>query len=204
MHFNGVVSSNLDFVHYWSGLIFVSQERMLFFSIWHYLFLLRQCLSRLFYRLSFVVILWLFVYYRDPQVNWGTSAQANTYRSALSDMLNLLRIEDHVKNYRPQVLVLTGLPCVRPALVYFANSITRDIGLLVCGHVLVVCFLRLLRHKNLIRIHHKNLVSIWNVFQNVSIFFWNFFKDNNPFLKMYVDLMPLFHYLTYFFNFLSI
>ncbi|GAV06345.1 hypothetical protein RvY_16354 [Ramazzottius varieornatus] len=50
-------------------------------------------------------------------------------------MLHLLKIEDHVKNFRPQILLLSGLPCTRPALVYVANSITRGAGLLVCGHV---------------------------------------------------------------------
>ena len=43
---------------------------------------------------------------------------------------------DHVKNYRPKVLVLTGYPGHRPALVDFANLITKKVSLLMCGHVL--------------------------------------------------------------------
>ena len=39
---------------------------------------------------------------------------------------------------RPQVLVLTGDPENRPALVDFVSHITKDVGLMVCGHVIVV------------------------------------------------------------------
>ena len=40
--------------------------------------------------------------------------------------------------FRPQVLVLTGFPSDRPSLVYFASNITKNISLMVCGHVLQV------------------------------------------------------------------
>lgn len=36
--------------------------------------------------------------------------------------------------YRPQILALTGDPSSRPALVDFAHSVTRGLGLLICGH----------------------------------------------------------------------
>ncbi|CAG2120795.1 unnamed protein product, partial [Medioppia subpectinata] len=47
--------------------------------------------------------------------------------------LNL--VPDHVKNFRPQILVLTGKPSSRPPIVDFANCISKGIGLIVCGHV---------------------------------------------------------------------
>ncbi|XP_055351604.1 solute carrier family 12 member 3-like isoform X2 [Paramacrobiotus metropolitanus] len=87
--------------------------------------------------LGAVGLVYLFVFYKKPQVNWGTSGQANIYRAALTDTYKLQKTPEHVKTYRPQILVLTGLPCVRPALVYMANAITRGTGLLVCGHVMV-------------------------------------------------------------------
>ena len=40
--------------------------------------------------------------------------------------------------FRPQVLVLTGFPCVRPELLYFVNALTKKISLMVCGHIIVV------------------------------------------------------------------
>ncbi len=33
-------------------------------------------------------------------VNWGSSAQAHSYKSALHSMLKLMETEDHVKNFR--------------------------------------------------------------------------------------------------------
>jgi hypothetical protein len=53
-------------------------------------------------------------------------------------MLELNRVEEHVKNFRPQVLVLTGMPGSRPPLVDFANLITKGLSLLVCAHILKV------------------------------------------------------------------
>ena len=43
---------------------------------------------------------------------------------------------DHIKTYRPKLLVLTGSPAHRPSLVDFANVITKKMSLLVCGHVM--------------------------------------------------------------------
>jgi hypothetical protein len=72
------------------------------------------------------------------EANWGSSTQAQSYSSALKAMLELNRVEEHVKNFRPQVLVLTGMPGSRPPLVDFANLITKGLSLLVCAHILKV------------------------------------------------------------------
>jgi solute carrier family 12 (sodium/potassium/chloride transporter), member 2 len=53
-------------------------------------------------------------------------------------MQELNSVEEHVKNYRPQLLVLTGMPGSRPPLVDFANLITKKVSLLICGHILLV------------------------------------------------------------------
>ncbi|XP_076054160.1 bumetanide-sensitive sodium-(potassium)-chloride cotransporter-like isoform X1 [Oratosquilla oratoria] len=82
------------------------------------------------------VTLYLYVSYRQPDVNWGSSTQAQTYVSALKTTLDLNTIEEHVKNFRPQMLVLSGSPGVRPPLLDFAQSITKNISLLICGHVI--------------------------------------------------------------------
>lgn len=37
-------------------------------------------------------------------VNWGSSTQALTYKNALTATYRLQTIDDHVKNYRPQVM----------------------------------------------------------------------------------------------------
>lgn len=82
-----------------------------------------------------IIALYLIVAYRKPDVNWGSSTQAQTYKSALLSVQQLNNVEDHVKNYRPQILVLSGFPNSRPILVDFAYSLTKNVSLLLCGHV---------------------------------------------------------------------
>jgi hypothetical protein len=71
----------------------------------------------------------------SADVNWGASTQAQTYNTTLAAVQSLNNIEDHVKNYRPQILVLSGHPANRPALVDFANLVTKRLSLLMCGCV---------------------------------------------------------------------
>ncbi|KAJ6635705.1 Bumetanide-sensitive sodium-(potassium)-chloride cotransporter [Pseudolycoriella hygida] len=100
-----------------------------------------------------VIALYLIVAYRKPgksfyaspgifdltdsvlDVNWGSTTQAQTYKNALVSVQQLNNVEEHVKNYRPQILVLTHLPNTRPILVDFAYSLTKNVSLLVCGHI---------------------------------------------------------------------
>ncbi|PSN39491.1 Solute carrier family 12 member 2 [Blattella germanica] len=86
--------------------------------------------------LACVLALYLIVAYRKPDVNWGSSTQAQTYKNALISVLQLNNVEDHVKNYRPQILVLSGLPSYRPPLIDFAYLLTKNVSLLICGHIL--------------------------------------------------------------------
>lgn len=79
--------------------------------------------------------LYLIVHYRKPDVNWGSSTQAQMYKTALSSAHNLARTGEHVKNYWPQLLVLTGRPQARPALVDLGNLITKAGSLMVVGDV---------------------------------------------------------------------
>ncbi|KAJ8382496.1 hypothetical protein SKAU_G00032740 [Synaphobranchus kaupii] len=89
--------------------------------------------------ITFSIILFLlgYVSYKKPEVNWGSSVQAGTYNMALSYSVSLSGVEDHVKNFRPQCLVLTGPPNLRPALVDFVGSFTKNISLMICGDILM-------------------------------------------------------------------
>lgn len=71
-------------------------------------------------------------------VNWGSSTQAQNYKTALESMLKLLYTEEHIKNYRPQILALIGNPVARPAMVDFLKCITRQKGLMLLGHIVIV------------------------------------------------------------------
>lgn len=42
---------------------------------------------------------------------------------------------EHAKNYRPQILVLSGKPQSRPPLIDLANLITKHNSLLLCGDI---------------------------------------------------------------------
>ncbi|KPP61493.1 hypothetical protein Z043_120404, partial [Scleropages formosus] len=86
---------------------------------------------------SLIFFLLGYVTYKKPAVNWGSSMQAGTYNMALSYSVSLSGVEDHVKNFRPQCLVLTGPPNVRPALVDFVSSFTKNISLMICGDILM-------------------------------------------------------------------
>ena len=85
-----------------------------------------------------VAVLYLYIYYRKPEANWGSSAQAQVFVNALKGVQSLTETQEHVKNYRPKVLVLTGNPAHRPPLVDFANLFTKKLSLLICGHVITV------------------------------------------------------------------
>merc|ERR1719481_615065 len=82
------------------------------------------------------LVLGLYIVYYKPEANWGSSAQALTIISALNATQALTDTPDHVKTYRPKLLVLTGNPPHRPSLVDFANIITKKISILITGHVI--------------------------------------------------------------------
>ncbi|XP_043379587.1 solute carrier family 12 member 1 isoform X2 [Chelonia mydas] len=81
------------------------------------------------------LFLYIYVMYKKPEVNWGSSAQALYYVNALDSALELTAVEDHVKNFRPQCIVLTGGPMTRPALLDITHSFTKNNGLCICCQV---------------------------------------------------------------------
>ncbi|XP_074863037.1 solute carrier family 12 member 1 isoform X3 [Carettochelys insculpta] len=87
--------------------------------------------------ITYAIELFLYIYvtYKKPEVNWGSSAQALYYVNALDSALELTAIEDHVKNFRPQCIVLTGGPMTRPALLDITHSFTKNNGLCICCQV---------------------------------------------------------------------
>uniref|UniRef100_A0A671SPU6 Solute carrier family 12 member 2-like n=1 Tax=Sinocyclocheilus anshuiensis TaxID=1608454 RepID=A0A671SPU6_9TELE len=87
--------------------------------------------------LTNVIVLSLYIYvsYKKPDVNWGSSTQALTYHQALTHSLQLCGVADHIKTYRPQCLVMTGAPNSRPALLHLVHAFTKNVGLMLCGHV---------------------------------------------------------------------
>uniref|UniRef100_A0A8C3HCY2 Solute carrier family 12 member 3 n=1 Tax=Chrysemys picta bellii TaxID=8478 RepID=A0A8C3HCY2_CHRPI len=87
--------------------------------------------------IGIIVFLLGYVLYKKPEVNWGSSVQAGSYNLALNYSVGLNEISEHIKNYRPQCLVLTGPPNFRPALVDFVGTFTKNLSLMICGNVLI-------------------------------------------------------------------
>ena len=56
--------------------------------------------------------------------------------TALKASQGLLKVSDHIKNYRPKLLVVSGQPSHRPSLVEFANLLTKKISLMTTLHII--------------------------------------------------------------------
>lgn len=87
--------------------------------------------------ITFIIIIFLYVCVsvRKPEVNWGSSTQAQAFVTALKASQTLSKVNDHVKNYRPKIMVLSGDPSDRPSLIDFANLITKKLSLLSTTHI---------------------------------------------------------------------
>uniref|UniRef100_A0AAQ4QJL8 Solute carrier family 12 member 1 n=1 Tax=Gasterosteus aculeatus aculeatus TaxID=481459 RepID=A0AAQ4QJL8_GASAC len=86
------------------------------------------------------ILLYVYVKVKKPDVNWGSSTQAVTFVSSVSNALSLSGVEDHVKNFRPQILAMTGSARSRPALLDLAHSLTKNYGLCIACEVFEVRF----------------------------------------------------------------
>ncbi|EDV26617.1 uncharacterized protein TRIADDRAFT_54806 [Trichoplax adhaerens] len=86
--------------------------------------------------IAVVIGLYKYIDYSKPVVNWGSSGHARQYINALDAAYKLNTTVSHVKNFRPQCLVLCGIPSERLPLVKFASNFTNNYGLLICGNVM--------------------------------------------------------------------
>lgn len=93
--------------------------------------------------IGLLTALYWVVLIRQPDVNWGSSTQEQTYRTMLSAIFRLQHTGEHIKNFHPQVLALTGNPSHRSSLVDLAVLLTNNKSLLVLGDVHEKC----LHHK---------------------------------------------------------
>ncbi|XP_068166257.1 solute carrier family 12 member 2-like [Antennarius striatus] len=124
--------------------------------------------------LLIVLALYIYVSYKKPDVNWGSSTQALIYNQALTHCLNLTGVEDHVKNFRPQCLVLTGYPNSRPALLQMVHSFTKNVGLMVCAHIR-----NLSRRPNFKELHQDHArCQRWLNKKRIKAFYTSVIADN--------------------------
>ncbi len=83
-------------------------------------------------------IVFRYLMYVDPAVNWGPAGEARKYITALNAMESLqLLTKDHVKNFRPQFLVMLGEPEERIHLAKFASLLQKGRGVSMYANVIL-------------------------------------------------------------------
>ncbi|KAF4625260.1 hypothetical protein G7Y89_g12909 [Cudoniella acicularis] len=81
-----------------------------------------------------LIVIFLIIHYASPPKSWGDVSQSLIYHQVRKYLLRLK--QEHVKFWRPQILLFVNNPRRQYKLIQFCNSMKKG-GLYILGHVIV-------------------------------------------------------------------
>jgi potassium/chloride transporter 9 len=83
---------------------------------------------------AILIVIFLIIHYASPPKSWGDVSQSLIYHQVRKYLLRLR--QEHVKFWRPQILLFVNDPRRQYRLIQFCNSMKKG-GLYILGHVIV-------------------------------------------------------------------